>query len=93
VEEDAGGAGAAVQDPVHLPRYAQGAAVPARGHPRAVLVGVETEVPSSVHAAPQPHISPVRELLHQSTTAGVAARRRARSFRRGESGASQASFV
>jgi hypothetical protein len=61
VEEDAGGA--VVQDAVHLPRHVHRPAAPAaQGHPHPVLVGVE--VPC-VHAAPQPHVRPVGELLHR----------------------------
>jgi hypothetical protein len=61
VEEDAGGA--VVQDPLHPPRRVRRpAAEPAQGDARPVLVGVE--VPA-VHAAPQPHVRPVGELLHR----------------------------
>ena len=49
-------------DQVHPPRRFQGGAARAEGDADAVLVGVE--VPAA-HAAPQPHVDPVREPIHR----------------------------
>jgi len=53
----------AALDQVHLPRRVQGGAAPAQGDADPVLVGGEVR---PAHAAPQPHVNPVEELVHRS---------------------------